>query len=150
MSAGARGVFNQAYEPLLFDVGRIPFPDRGAEQQTYDALEVQCRCGDVAAFLVEPLILGAGGMLVYDAAVLAEMARICRQHGVLFIADEVMTGFGRTGTLFACEQAGLSPDILCVAKGITGGLIPLAVTLCTSQIFEAHYSQRSYADVLSF
>ncbi len=141
MSAGARGVFNAAYEPLLFDVGRIPFPAAGAEQTTFDALERACRGGDVAAFICEPLILGAGGMLIYDAATLAEMHRICKHHDVLFIADEVMTAFGRTGTLFASEQATIAPDIICVAKGITGGSIPLAATLCTEAIFDAHYSQ---------
>ena len=141
MSAGERGVFNAAYEPLLFDVGRIPFPAKGAEQQTFDALERACRAGDVAAFICEPLILGAGGMLIYDAATLAEMHRICKRHDVLFVADEVMTAFGRTGTLFASAQANIAPDIICVAKGITGGSIPLAATLCTSAIFDAHYSQ---------
>ena len=141
MSAGARGVFNAAYEPLLFDVGRIPFPEKGAEQQTFDALEQACRAGDVAGFICEPLILGAGGMLIYDAATLAEMHRICARYDVLFIADEVMTAFGRTGTLFASEQANISPDIVCVAKGITGGSIPLAATLCTDAIFDAHLSK---------
>jgi adenosylmethionine-8-amino-7-oxononanoate aminotransferase len=140
MSAGERGVFNAAYEPLLFDVGRIPFPAKGAEQKTFDALDQACRGGDIAAFICEPLILGAGGMLIYDAATLAEMHRICKRHNVLFIADEVMTAFGRTGTLFASEQADVTPDIVCVAKGITGGSIPLAATLCTEAIFDAHYS----------
>jgi adenosylmethionine-8-amino-7-oxononanoate aminotransferase len=141
MSAGARGVFNAAYEPLLFDVGRIPFPEAGREQATFDALDKACRMGDVAALLCEPLILGAGGMLMYDVATLAEMHRICASHRVLFIADEVMTGFGRTGTCFACEQAAVSPDILCVAKGITGGSVPLAATLSTEAIFDAHLSK---------
>jgi adenosylmethionine-8-amino-7-oxononanoate aminotransferase len=141
MSAGARGVFNAAYEPLLFDVGRIPFPEKGAEQQTFDALEQACRAGDVAGFICEPLILGAGGMLIYDASTLAEMHRICARYDVLFIADEVMTAFGRTGTLFASEQANISPDIICVAKGMTGGSIPLAATLCTDAIFDAHLSK---------
>ena len=140
MSAGARGVFNSAYEPLLFDVGRIPFPGVGQEQSTFDALEAACSAGDVAAFIVEPLILGAGGMLMYKAETLGDMHRICVKHGVLFIADEVMTGFGRTGTMFACEQAGISPDILCLAKGLTGGSLPLAATLCRREIFDAHYS----------
>ncbi|MGE3148240.1 MAG: adenosylmethionine--8-amino-7-oxononanoate transaminase [Pseudorhodoplanes sp.] len=139
MSAGARGVFNAAYEPLLFDVTRIPFPQRDG-QATLDALEKACKSDDVAALIVEPLILGAGGMLIYPAAMLAEMKRICAQHDVLFIADEVMTGFGRTGTLFACEQAGVEPDIACYAKGLTGGSLPLAVTLCRHDIFAAHYS----------
>ncbi len=140
MSAGARGVFNTPYEPLLFDVGRVPFPAAGREQKTLDALEAVCRVGDVAALIVEPLVLGAGGMLMYAPATLAEMARICRQHSVLLIADEVMTGWGRTGTLFACEQAGVSPDIMCVAKGLTGGALPLAATLATKEIFDAHSS----------
>jgi adenosylmethionine-8-amino-7-oxononanoate aminotransferase len=138
MSAGARGVFNAAYEPLLFDVVRLPFPSPGQEQQTLDALDAAAR--DAAALIVEPLICGAGGMMIYSADTLREMKRICERHGTLFIADEVMTGFGRTGTLFACEQAGIAPDIMCVAKGLTGGSLPLAATLCTQAIFEAHYS----------
>ena len=140
MSVGARGVFNAAYEPLLFEVGRIPFPAQGCEQQTLDSLERACKASDVAALIVEPLILGAGGMLTYAPRVLAEMARICRAHRVLVIADEVMTGWGRTGTLFACEQASVSPDILCTAKGLTGGALPLAATLATAEIFDAHFS----------
>lgn len=140
MSTGARSVFNAAYEPLLFDVARIPFPRAGKEQATLDALEDVCRRGAAAALVVEPLILGAGGMLVYGVDVLREMKRVCEAYDVLFIADEVMTGFGRTGTLFACEQAGVVPDIACYAKGITGGSLPLAVTLCSATIFDAHYS----------
>ena len=141
MSAGARGVFNTAYEPLLFEVGRIPFPAVGREQETLDALEAECRKGTVTALAVEPLILGAGGMLIYDERTLAGMRDICRAHGVLFIADEVMTGFGRTGDVFACNRAGVSPDIMCLAKGLTGGSIPLAATLCTPAIYDAHYSK---------
>ncbi len=140
MSAGARGLFNAPYEPLLFEVGRLPFPAAGREQATIDALEAACRDEAVAALIVEPLILGAGGMLVYAAPVLAEMKRLCGSFGVLFIADEIMTGWGRTGTRFACEQAAVTPDILCTAKGLTGGALPLAATLCTRAIFEAHYS----------
>ncbi|MGE0024486.1 MAG: adenosylmethionine--8-amino-7-oxononanoate transaminase [Hyphomicrobium sp.] len=140
MSAGARGVFNAAYEPLLFDVVRIPFPHAGREQATLDALDSACREAPLAAFIAEPLIAGAGGMLIYGAETLAGMKRVCERHGALFIADEVMTGWGRTGTLFACEQASVTPDILCVAKGLTGGLLPLAATLATAPIFEAHYS----------
>ncbi|WP_407180612.1 adenosylmethionine--8-amino-7-oxononanoate transaminase [Bradyrhizobium sp. STM 3562] len=141
MSVGARGVFNAAYEPMLFDVTSVPFPERGHEQATFDALEAACRSDNPAAFIVEPLILGAGGMLMYPAWVLKEMKRICETHDVLFIADEVMTGWGRTGTLFACEQADVSPDIACYSKGLTGGSLPLAVTLCRADIFDAHYSR---------
>lgn len=140
MSVGARGVFNAPYEPLLFEVERIPFPSAGAEQRTLDAFETICRRDAPAALILEPLLLGSGGMFIYSPSVLAELKRICEAHGVLFIADEVMTGFGRTGTLFACEQAGVAPDIMCLAKGLTGGVIPLAVTLCAPEIFDAHYS----------
>jgi adenosylmethionine-8-amino-7-oxononanoate aminotransferase len=139
MSVGARGVFNAAYGPLLFDVTTVPFPHLGQEQATLDGLEAACR-DKPAAFIVEPLILGAGGMLMYPAWVLKEMKRICEASGVWFIADEVMTGWGRTGTLFACEQADVVPDIACYSKGLTGGALPLAVTLCRAEIFDAHFS----------
>ena len=139
MSIGARGVFNQTYAPLLFDVGTLPFPAAGAEQAMLDALEAACREAP-AALIVEPLILGAGGMLIYAPHVLAEMRAICARHGVLFIADEVMTGWGRTGTLLACAQAGVVPDILCLSKGLTGGAVPLAVTMASEAIYAAHLS----------
>ncbi|QCB54283.1 adenosylmethionine--8-amino-7-oxononanoate transaminase [Sphingopyxis sp. PAMC25046] len=139
MSVGERGVYNRAWQPLLFDVDTIPFPHEGLEQATLDALEAAC-AQKPAAFIVEPLILGAGGMLIYPAWVLAEMRAICARHNVLFIADEVMTGWGRTGTRFACDQAGVIPDIVCLSKGLTGGSLPLAVTLCIEPIFAAHYS----------
>ncbi|MET4897342.1 adenosylmethionine--8-amino-7-oxononanoate transaminase [Sphingomonadaceae bacterium jetA1] len=142
MSVGARGVFNRPYAPLLFDVGTIPYPTD--VQATLDALEAACRAG-AAAFIVEPLVLGAGGMLFYAPETLSEMRAICARHGVLFIADEVMTGWGRTGTLLACEQAGVVPDILCLSKGLTGGAVPLAVTLSTEAIFQAHWSETDRA-----
>ncbi|MEY2942433.1 MAG: hypothetical protein RLY97_447, partial [Pseudomonadota bacterium] len=109
-------------------------------QATLDALEAQCRDNAPAAFILEPLILGAGGMLIYPAWVLAEMHKICAAYGVLFIADEVMTGWGRTGTLLACQQADVVPDLLCLAKGLTGGSMPLAVTMASAAIYDAHYS----------
>lgn len=140
MSAGERGVFNAAYGALLYDVATIPFPSEGREQQTLDVFEQLCRGRDLAALIVEPLVLGAGGMKIYPAVVLRQLKAIAEAHGVLLICDEVMTGWGRTGTLFASEQAGITPDILCLSKGITGGALPLAVTLCVPEIFEAHLS----------
>lgn len=141
MSVGDRGVFNRAYAPLLFDVAAIPFPEAGAEQASLDALEAVCRERPApAALIVEPLILGAGGMRLYPAWVLRGLAEICARHGVLLIADEVMTGWGRTGALFACDLAGVAPDLMCLSKGLTGGALPLAVTLATAPIFEAHRS----------
>ncbi|WP_230292221.1 adenosylmethionine--8-amino-7-oxononanoate transaminase [Croceicoccus sp. Ery5] len=138
MSVGERGVFNQPYDPLLFDVTSIPFP-AADPQPTLDALEAACRDG-AAALIVEPLVLGAGGMKFYAPAVLAEMHAICARHGTLFIADEVMTGWGRTGTLLACAQADIVPDILCLSKGLTGGAIPLAVTMASEPVYAAHLS----------
>ncbi len=142
MSVGARGVFNRMYEPLLFRVDAIPFPEPGGAQRTLDALAKLCADapGEIAALIVEPLVLGAGGMRMYEGEVLREMKRVCAAHDVVFIADEVMTGWGRCGTLFACERAGVAPDILCTAKGITGGFLPLAATLCQERFFAAHYS----------
>jgi adenosylmethionine-8-amino-7-oxononanoate aminotransferase len=139
MSVGARGVFNAAYAPLLFDVGTIPFPI-GDGANTLEALDQACH-NKPAALIVEPLVLGAGGMLFYKAGILREMRSICARHDVLFIADEVMTGWGRTGTLLASDQAGVTPDILCLSKGLTGGAIPLAVTLASKPIYDAHFSQ---------
>lgn len=141
MSVGARGVFNAAYEPLLFEVDTIPFPAAGREQETLDRFEAVSRDRRAAALIVEPLVLGAGGMLMYPAWVLAELNKIAEASDTLLIADEVMTGWGRTGTMFACEQASISPDMLCTSKGLTGGTIPLATTLATDAIFQAHYSE---------
>ena len=140
MSAGERGIFNATYRPLLFNVETIPFPAPGREQETLDAFEHLCSGQGVAALLVEPLILGAGGMKMYSAHIVTELKRIAERYGSLLIADEVMTGWGRTGTLFACEQAGITPDVLCVSKGVTGGALPLAATLCSAEIFDAHLS----------
>lgn len=140
MSAGARGVFNQAYAPLLYDVTHLPFPDPESEDATLAACEAACGKGDVAALLVEPLLLGAGGMKTYGADTLRALYEICRKHDVLVIADEVMTGWGRTGRCFASDAADISPDILCLAKGLTGGSVPLAVTLAREDIFTAHFS----------
>ena len=140
MSTGERGVFNAAYEPLLFGVDRLPFPEKGNEQRTLDMFEEYCRAGHVAALLIEPLVLGAGGMKTYRPALLTELKQIAKRFDCLLIADEVMTGWGRTGTVFACEQARITPDILCVSKGLTGGALPLAATLCTPAIFDVHLS----------
>lgn len=139
MSVGARGVFNRSYAPLLFDVDVIPFPEMGAEQATVDSFERLC-ANRPAALILEPLLLGAGGMRIYPAWVLKALRELCAAHGVLFIADEVMTGWGRTGTLLACEHADVVPDLLCLSKGLTGGSLPLAVTMATGEIFESHRS----------
>lgn len=94
----------------------------------------------VAALIIEPLVQGAGGMKFYDADILSEIRRVCREHHILFIADEIATGFGRTGNLFACHEAAIEPDILCLGKALTGGHAPLAATLATQEIFDAFWS----------
>lgn len=96
---------------------------------------------EIAAMIVEPLVQGAGGMLVYSADQLRRYRELCAAHDVLFIADEVFTGFGRTGRMFACDHAGVHPDMMCLSKGLTGGFLPLAATVCTEKIYEAFYSK---------
>lgn len=142
MSVGARGVFSAPYENFLFHVHRLPFPATDREHVTVEAFEkiLKTQADDIAALIVEPLVLGAAGMRIYGAATLRALYDLCRHHGVIFIADEVMTGWGRTGTRFACEQAGLEPDILCLSKGMTNGFLPMAVTLAAEDIYRAFYS----------
>jgi len=142
MAVGHRGVFNAAYDPMLFDVAYLPFPARGTEQRTIEALKALLGSDPnaFAAMIVEPLVLGAGGMKMYRPEVLADIAACCRGHGIFLIVDEVMTGFGRTGTMFACEQAGVSPDLICLSKGLTGGFLPMGATLATGEIYDSFYS----------
>lgn len=139
MSVGEQGVFNAAYDPLKFAVDRLPFPQRDGAA-TLAAFEALASTGQTAALILEPLVLGAGGMRMYAPQVLASLRALCDQYDVLMIADEVMTGWGRTGRLWACDHAKVSPDILCTSKGLTGGVVPLAATLATARIFEAHCS----------
>lgn len=141
MSAGSRGVFNEMYAPFLFDVTHMPFPKAGTETQVLQKLDAwlkkhgtQC-----AAFVFEPIMQGAAGMQIYSGDVLRKMSEMCREYGVLLIADEVMTGFGRTGTMFACEQAGIIPDFLCLSKGLTGGFLPMGATITNRDIYKAFY-----------
>jgi adenosylmethionine-8-amino-7-oxononanoate aminotransferase len=142
MAVGTPSVFNKIYENWLFSVERLPFPAKDKEAQTIAAFKkiLEQKSGDVAALILEPLVLGAGGMLMYSASVLKELKALCEQHGVYLIADEVMVAFGRTGTLMACEQADIVPDILCLSKGLTGGFLPLGATLCREEIYDAFYA----------
>src|SRR3546814_12281414 len=117
MSLGERGVFNRAYAPLLFEVETLPVPEAGADQATLDALESLARAADpLAALIVEPLLLGAGGMRIYAPEVPAERRAICTRHDVLLIADEVMHGWGRTGSRAAWRTAGGGPAQLCLTR----------------------------------
>ena len=142
MSISARSGFTDAFADLLFDVIHIPLPLKGAESQCIRELQRQISLNkdSIAAFIFEPLILGAGGMLMYEPQVLDQLIRICTDNSILTIADEVMTGFGRTGKIFACDYLSSTPDIVCMSKGITGGTMAFGATSCTDEIYSAFLS----------
>ena len=143
MSVSARGVFTAPFQNLLFDVEFIPTPTPGNEQLAVDELNALIeRYGksSIAGFIFEPLVLGSGGMLMYSEQVLDEMLGLCKANNIITIADEVMTGFGRTGRFLATDYCQNKPDIICLSKGITGGFLPFAATTCTAEIYEAFLS----------
>jgi len=131
VSVGGIDLFHATYRPLLFETLAAEPGDAAQMEQLLSAHE-----GEVAAVIMEPLVQGAGGMIVHPEGYLRAVRELCDQHGVLLICDEVATGFGRTGTMFAVEREGVSPDFLCLAKGITGGYLPLAATLTTEAVYE--------------
>lgn len=133
MSASEDSVFTQAFSPLLFPVERA----RGLEEIEQKLRESP---DSIAAVLIEPMLQGAGGMIVWPAEFVAGVRQLCDRCGTLMIADEVLTGFGRTGKMFACEHAGITPDIICLSKGLTAGYLPLGVTAATARIYEAFLS----------
>jgi adenosylmethionine-8-amino-7-oxononanoate aminotransferase len=134
MSVSARGLFTDPFREKLFEVVHLPDPVAGDPVSALEAL-LRTRKTDVAALIVEPLVLGSGGMRIWSADKLRALRELCTRQDTLFIADEVMTGFGRTGPLFACEHAGISPDLMCLSKGITGGFLPMGATLATEELF---------------
>jgi adenosylmethionine-8-amino-7-oxononanoate aminotransferase len=137
MSVGHRGIFSAPFNDLLFDVTHLP---TAASPEGLELCRRLCAKGDVAAFIFEPSVQGAAGMQMYDGKVLESYIEVCKSFGVLCIADEVMTGFGRTGPLFASSALPLPPDMVCLSKGLTGGTLPLAVTSCTEAIYSAFVS----------
>ncbi|MDQ8052134.1 MAG: adenosylmethionine--8-amino-7-oxononanoate transaminase [Pedobacter sp.] len=138
MSVSGRSIFTQPFNDFLFDVVFIDLPN----QNNILALqaEISSLHAEVACFIFEPLVLGAGGMQMYGAPYLDQLLATCAAHGILTIADEVMTGFGRTGTYFACEQLQNRPDLFCLSKGLTGGTMPMGVTTCNEKVFNAFLS----------
>jgi adenosylmethionine-8-amino-7-oxononanoate aminotransferase len=131
VSVGGIDLFHSLYEPLLFDTLKAePGDIAGMERLLAE------HAGEVAAVIMEPLVQGAAGMLLHPPGYLRAVRDLCDRHGVLLILDEVATGFGRTGRMFACEHEGVAPDLMCLAKGITGGYLPLAATLASERIYE--------------
>jgi adenosylmethionine-8-amino-7-oxononanoate aminotransferase len=143
MSVSARGVFTQPYQNLLFDVEFIDTPTTTNGAEVIDQLNSQIlkfSNSPIAAFICEPLVLGSAGMKMYSPEILEELISLCKQHNILTIADEVMTGFGRTGKFLATDYCINKPDIICLSKGITGGFLPFAATTCTQVIYDAFLS----------
>ncbi|MGH6683812.1 MAG: aminotransferase class III-fold pyridoxal phosphate-dependent enzyme, partial [Pseudolabrys sp.] len=120
----------------------VDLPDNDERAAALDALLKQ-RAGDIAGIIVEPLVQGAGGMKFHDVTVLKRLRTLADKYDVLLIFDEIFTGFGRTGTMFACETAGITPDIIALSKALTGGTLPLAATVATGKVFEAFWSDDS-------
>lgn len=156
MAVSAPSHFTAPFAPLLFPVDRADsaYCHRCPVGKKRESCRIECLdrletllaedsagIRRIAAVIVEPLLQGAGGMIVHPAAFLAGVRRLCDRHGVLMIADEVLTGFGRTGAMFACELAGVAPDIMCLAKGLTGGFLSMSATLCREEIFAAFWSE---------
>ncbi|MCW5581053.1 MAG: adenosylmethionine--8-amino-7-oxononanoate transaminase [Luteimonas sp.] len=148
LSVGDIPLYRRIYAPLLMDAVFAPSPDaylaragQGAEGCAEDAADALAHlldehAGEVCALVLEPLVQCAGGMRMHHPAYLRRVRELCDVHGIFLIADEIAVGFGRTGTLFACEQAGVQPDLLCLSKGLTGGFLPLAAVLATQAIYD--------------
>lgn len=153
MSVGGIDLFHTEFGPLLFPVERAPYPSPyrfgGSEQECTGAALAAVeaildkKAGTLACAVVEPLVQGAAGMIVSPPGFLAGLARLCREHDVLLLADEVATGFGRTGLMFACEHEGVAPDLMAVGKGLTGGYLPVAATLGTDEIYDAFWGDHA-------
>jgi adenosylmethionine-8-amino-7-oxononanoate aminotransferase len=140
MAVSGIGLFTEAFQDALVKVIRIPVPTKDNEEKSKVALQKAIAENEVAAFIFEPLVLGAAGMVMYEASELDELISICKQNDVFTIADEVMTGFGKTGKLFACDYLKNQPDMMCLSKALTGGTIPMAITTFTKDIFDGFVS----------
>ena len=139
MAASGISFFVEAFKDSLIEVIRIPVPVKGQEQESYDALQSVIKNNNCAGFIFEPLVQGAAGMVMYEPESLDKLMRICQQNNVLTIADEVMTGFGKTGKTFATDYLIEKPDMMCLSKALTGGTIPMAITTFTQDLFDAFY-----------
>ena len=139
MAASGISFYTQAFQGMFIDVVRIPVPVKGNEEISYSALREVIKNNTCAGFIFEPLVQGAAGMVMYEPETLDKLIQICQANNVLTIADEVMTGFGKTGKTFATDYLVEKPDMMCLSKALTGGTIPMAITTFSSVIFEAFY-----------
>ncbi|MVZ66637.1 adenosylmethionine--8-amino-7-oxononanoate transaminase [Sphingobacterium sp. DK4209] len=138
MSVSERGVWTAPFQDLLFEVIFIDTPNSSNLEELYTLIDQHA--SELACFIYEPLVQGAGGMLMHTVDALSQLMRHCRNRGVILIQDEVFVGFGRTGTLFAADQLSEQPDVMCFSKGLTGGTMPLGVTTCREEIYQAFYA----------
>jgi adenosylmethionine-8-amino-7-oxononanoate aminotransferase len=139
MSASGLSVYNGPFEDFFIDVVRIPAPTKENLDQVLQLVDTILEQQQISSFIYEPLVQGAAAMQLHDNEALCQVINKFQQHGVIAIADEVMTGFGKTGTYFASDQIGAKPDVMCLSKALTGGIMPMAITSCTSNIYEAFY-----------
>lgn len=139
MASSGITFFTKAFEGSLVKVVRIPVPTAGHESKSIEALHQAIQNNSCAAFIFEPLVQGAAGMVMYAPEILDELIAICKQNNIFTIADEVMTGFGKTGRTFACEYLQQQPDMMCLSKALTGGTIPMAITTFTQEIFDGFF-----------
>lgn len=141
MAVSGIGLFTEAFQDSLLKVIRIPVPVKGKEQESKFALQKAIEENNVAAFIFEPLVLGAAGMVMYEPEILDVLIQMAKQNQIFTIADEVMTGFGKTGKIFACNYLTEQPDMMCLSKALTGGTIPMAITSFTDEIFNGFRSE---------
>ncbi len=139
MATSGISFFTDAFQGMFIDVVRIPVPVIGQEKASFDALAKAIKDQNCAGFIYEPLVQGAAGMVMYEPGALDTLIRMCKDNNVLTIADEVMTGFGKTGRTFASDYLVEQPDMMCLSKALTGGTIPMAITTFTQEIFDAFY-----------
>lgn len=144
MSVGARNQFNQAFSKLLFEVHHIAVPTKENKNEVVEQFKTLVKQHQFSTFIFEPLVQGAAGMIIYDAQTLDELIKIAQQNNIICIADEVMTGFGRTGKFFATDYLQNKPDIICLSKGITGGFMPFGATTCNTKIYNAYLTNDKY------
>lgn len=139
MAASGISFFTEAFRGSLIEVVRIPVPEKGREEECYSALKALAAANEYAAFIFEPLVQGAAGMVMYEPEALDVLISICKENGIYTIADEVMTGFGKTGKTFACDYLAMQPDMMCLSKALTGGTIPMAITTFTQELYDGFY-----------